>query len=766
MVNKTVSARLFNSHGSNEALLVNQDDDAVRSGSARKLKATAVEQSTGISGSSSSGEKACLGHRSTSSLSTGSFLLPPPGAQTITRLANSTDSSENSTSAVDKKTDTPESAGITVGSMQLVKNLKAIIAGEGVGKKVINCGLGCFYDARDTTTDQEWLLFLHRSICFVDRYAQMYWSNKPEGVRILIQHILFSTFRAVQRFDYVSRYVSHVQVKAIEEDIKTILKHYYCQFGVEEFRQIFDNKTYPYTSDPVYENGRYQYPEYDYDIVSQTLAEHYQQKSHKYLPDFVRRLLNADSDSALERVLELTEAQQQRRANNERVKLMKLFVQGSLSEQFTRVHCMQGLKNYGSTCFAAASIWPIICSPYCAFLEANSGEPLTDASLPTSAEQCLKQLRSEISKDQQVRLLQAGLAKCLSNMARQYRQEQYLSMQSTYKLLLDLCIQGATQGNFAGFEGFDALVSRRLSNQKKVLGYYNKSSVTNPCRTPVVHVRHLPQQDCAEFFAPLLQVALPREQLQKCAFRVLTERKVMRLASIVTITDNPQLCTQTTQVGQSADQALPDTFIFSLPVAPELADRDDFSLQMLLDEALSFQNVAHHQQRITVRQDSFKHTVQDSPFASDQEMKEQEWDILSERQVLLVTEAPKVITIQPKIPPGFRQRAVIAKQLAGDQAREINLTFRKVNADKTLPPETITHNYRVCAKVFYVEKPDTGVRHYRCSINDKNWGELLIDDEAVYQPNGGQNDSTKRGILCLIVMELVGEGNSETLSSS
>lgn len=762
MVNKTDSTRLFNSHGSNEALLVNQDDDAVHSSSARKLKAAAVEQSAGISDSSSSGERACLGHRSTSSLSTGSFLVPP--SQTISRLGNSTDSSDNSASAVDnKKTDTPESAGITIGSMQLEKNLKAIIAGEGVYKKVLNCGLGCYYDLRDATTDEEWLLFLHRSICFIDRHAETYWSNRPEVVRTLMQQILFSTFRAVQRFDYVSRYVSHVQVKAIEEDIKTILKHYYCQFGVEEFRQILDNKTYPYTSDPVYENGCYRYPEYDFDMVSKTLAEHYQQKKQKYLPDIVRRLLNAVSDSALESVLELTEAQQHRRAKNERVKLMKLFVQGSLSEQFTRVNCMQGLKNYGSTCFAAASVWPIICSPYCAFLEVSSDEPLIDAALPNSAEQCLRQLRSETSKDQQVLLLQAGLAKCLSTMARHYRQEQYLSMQSTYKLLLELCIQGATQGNFAGFEGFDALVCRRLSDQKKILGYYNKASVAKPYQAPVVHVRHLPQQDCAEFFAPLLQVALPKEQLQKCAFRVLTERKVMRLGSIVTITDNPQLCTQTSQVGQSVDQALPDTFIFSLPVAAEMADRDDFSLQMLLDEALSFQNVAHHQQRITVRQDSFKHTVQDFPFASGQEMKEQEWDILSERQVLLVNEAPEVITIQPKIPPGFRQRAAIAKQLAGDQAREISLTFRQVNADKTLPPETITQNYRVCAKVFYVEKPGTGVRHYRCSINDKNWGELLIDDGDVYQPDGGQNDSTKRGILCLIVMELV--GNSDTVSS-
>ena len=772
MVNKTVPTRSYSNNGSNEALLLKQDGgDVVQSGSARKLKATAAERSIGLSSSSSNSERTCLGRRSTSSLSTGSFLLTPPGEQIIPRGSNSSGSSKNNAEEADgadyKKTANPDSSEMTISSMQLMKNLATIVDGEGVWRKVLNCGLGCYYGVFDVTTDQEWLEYLRKRINDVDRFSTTYWRTKPEIIRALVQHILFSTFRAVQRFDYASWFVSHAQVPAIEEDIKAILKHYYCQFGTEEFCKIFDYKTYPYTSNPVYKNGYPRNPDYDFDIVRKTLAQHFRQEKHKYLPDFVRRLLHADSDRALEHILELTEAQRHRRAKNERLKLMSMFAQGSLSEQFARVHCMQGLKNFGTTCFAAASVWPIICSPYCAFLDANSesvAEQLPEVAQPNIAEQCLCMLRSETSKDRQVRLLQMGLAKCLSTLASQYRLEQYTAMQSTYELLLDFCIQGAIQGNFAGFEDFGALLSRRMSYQKQVCRRHGNKSAEKHCKTPVVHARHLPQQDCAEFFAPLLQLVLPTEQLHKCAFRVLTERKVMRLANIVTITDNPQLCTKTTEAGQSVDQAPPDTFIFSLPVAPELAGREDFSLQRLLDEALSFQNVAHQKQRITVRQDSFRHAVQDFPLDPDRDMKEKEWDILSERQVLLVNEVPSVITIQPKMPPGFRQRAVIAKQLASDQARELTLTFRKISTDNTVPPETITHSYRVCAKVFYVENSDTGIRHYRCSINDKKWGELLIDDGNVYQPDGGQNDCTKRGILCLMVLERAGE--CDALSSS
>ena len=759
MVNRTDSARSYSNNGSNEALLLNHDGNAVQSGTARKLTTTAAEQSIGLSNSSSTSEKTCLGSRSASSASTGSLLSPPPEGLTIPRHSEPNYSKKTCAIQAEKRiSGSFGSEGMSISSMQLMKNLQTIVDGEG-WRKVINCGLSCYYGVNDATTDQHWLEYLHEHIERVDRLPVTYWHNKPNSLRLVVQHILFSTFRAVQRFNYTSKHVSHVPVAAIEDDIKTILKQYYCEYGAKEFWRIFDYKTYPHKSSDCNENGSYWYFKYDFDEVRRTLAEHFNQTNSKYLPDIVRRLLNAGSNCSLEDILELTEAQCQRRARNER---LSLFAGGSLSEQFARVQCMQGLKNFGSTCFAAASVWPIICSPYCTFLDISSedaNEQSPTIALPDPKE-CLCLLSNETSKDQQIRLLRMGLAKCLTTLARQYRLEQYLAMQSTYKLLLDFCIQGAAQGNFKGFEDFEVVLSQRLSLAKKTRRQRSKNSEEKPRRMVTVHPRHLPQQDCAEFYESLLQVVLPREQLHKCAFRVLTERQVVSQGNTVTITDNPQLGTQTTEAEQSVDLSVPDTLIFWLPVAPEQADREDFSLQMLLDQAFTFQNVSHRNQRITVRQDSFRHTVQNCSLAPGLDIKEKEWDIVSERQVLLVNEAPRVITIQPKIPTEFTQRAAIAQKLASDQARELTLSFRKISADDTLPPETITHSYRVRARVFYVESSGSRVRHYRCSIHDEAWGELLIDDGNVYQPDGGQNDCTKRGILCLMVLEHAGANDA------
>ena len=763
MVNRTVSTRSYSNNGSNEALLLNHDDgNAVQSGTARKLVTTVAEQSIGLSSNSSNSEKTSLSSRSVSSVSTRSLMLPSPGGQNIPRHSQPHDSTKTGTRQAEKRISGGfGSEGLSISSMQLMKNLQTIVDGEGWGK-VINCGLMCYYGFYDNTTDQQWLEYLHERIERVDRLSATDWHNKADGLRVLIQHILFFTFHAVQRFNYTNKYVSHVLVAAVEEDIKTILKQYYCEYGTKEFWKIFDHNTYPFKNSDGNENGNYWLVVYDFDMVRKTLAEHFNQTNDKYLPDIVRRLLNAGSNCSLENILELTEAQCQKRTKNER---LSLFTERSLSEQFTRVQCMQGLKNFGSTCFAAASVWPIICSPYCTLLDISSedatGQPST-TPLPDTNEQYLCLLCNETSKDQQIRLLRMGLAKCLTTLARQYRLGQYLAMQSTYKLLLDFCIQGATQGNFKGFEDFEAVLSQRLSHLKRARQHRSKNSVERPHRTVVVHPKHLPQQDCAEFYGSLLQVVLPREQLHKCAFWVLTERQVVSQGKTVTIIDNPQLGKQTTEAEQSVDLALPDTLIFWLPVAPEQADREDFSLQMLLDQALTFQNVSHRNQRITVRQDSFRHTVQNCPLAPDRDNKEKEWDILSERQVLLVNEAPRVITIQPKIPAEFDQRAAIAQKLASDQARELTLSFRKISADDTLPPETITHSYRVRAKVFYVDSSGSAVRHYRCSIHDEKWGELLIDDGNIYQPDGGQNDCTKRGILCLMVLEHAGANDTSS----
>lgn len=766
MVNRTVSTRLYSNNGSNEALLLNHDDgNAVQSGTARKLTTTVAEQSIGLSSSSSNSEKTCLGSRSASSVSTGSLLSPPPEGQTIPRHSQPDYSKKPCVVQAEKRiSDSFGSDGMSISSMQLMKNLQTIVDGEG-WRKVINCGLSCYYGVHDATTDQQWLEYLHEYVELVDRRSVTYWRNKPNKLRFLVQQILFSTFRVVQRFDYTSKHVGHVPVAAIEDDIKTILKQYYCEYGAKEFWRIFDHKTYPYKSSDCNKNGSYWYFKYDFDEVRETLAEHFNQTNHKYLPDIVRHLLNAGSNCSLEEILELTEAQCQKRIRNDRLNPLSLFAEGSLSEQFTRVHCMQGLKNFGSTCFAAASVWPIICSPYCTFLDTSSedaGEQPPTITLPDTNKEYLCQLCNETSKDQQIRLLRMGLAKCLTTLARQYRLEQYLAMQSTYKLLMDFCIQGAAQGNFKGFEDFEVVLNQRLSHLKRTRRQSSKNSEERPRRMVDMHPRHLPQQDCAEFYESLLQVVLPREQLHKCAFRVLTERQVVSQGNTVTITDNPQLGTQTTEAEQSVDLALPDSLIFWLPVAPEQADRKDFSLQMLLDQAFTFQNVSHWNQRITVQQDSFRHTVQNCPLASGLDNKEKEWDIVSERQVLLVNEAPRVITIQPKIPAGVDQRAAIAQKLASDQARELTLSFRKITADDTLPPETITHSYRVRAKVFYDERSGSRVRHYRCSIHDEKWGELLIDDQNVYQPDGGQNDCTKRGILCLMVLEHAGANDTSS----
>ena len=758
MVNETVFTCSYSS-ASDENLLIQQNDDGcpTQSGSVKKIVSTMAELGVGKDSNSPNGERICLASRSTSISSTGSLLSPLMDTKTMSHMINSAEIPIDDANEVHNNEMSVLSglAGIDISSMRLMKNLKAIVAGEGCWGKTLNCGLGCFYDVFDATTDEEWLDYLRRSADAIDRKAEIFWRRKPDLVRELIQQILFSTFRAVQRFDYVTRHMSYEHVTAIEMDIKFILKHYYCQFGASEFRKIFDYHTYPHSTNFIYGIRSCRFSNYDFDVVSKTLAEHFAQKRRKYLPDFVRRLMNATANQTLEDILELTEADRQRLVVNEQFNLTYPFVQRSLSKQLTHVPIMQGLENYGSTCFAATSVWPILCSPYSAYLGTDEAIGQTsENNQPLTTRQCLNQLGKETNKEKQVQLLQAGLSNCLSTLTSQYHQGMHQAMQTTYKLLLDFCIQGAIQGNFGGFESFDELLNKRLTHQKWTHGSSDEKSAES--LASVVQARHLPQQDCAEFFAPLLQLVLPKESLYKCAFRVLTERQVMRMASIVTITDNPQLPTQATQDEQPADQAPPDTFIFSLPIAPELADRDDFSLQALLDEALSYQNVAHRQHRITVRQDSFRHAVQHFPLAADQaNMKEEEteWDILRERQILLVNEAPKVITIQPKMPPEFRQRAAIAKRLACDQGRELTLTFRKLSTDKALSPEIIRHSYRVCAKVFYVEDAMTGARHYRCTINDEKKGELLIDDLNVYQFDGGTRDYTKCGILCLMVLE-------------
>lgn len=748
MVNEANSVR---NYGSNEALLLNQNV-AEPSAAIKVVEPTLA----GVDKTSDSpdSERSCLSHRSIS-VSPVSRLPIPPNSPAISRQSDSTESSVEPVCEANnsEKLTSSNTKGICISSMALMENLKTIVVGKGVWQRVLNCGLGCFYDTFDTTTDKDWLEYLQRWVRVVDHFTGLFWQRKPEPVREVIHLILFSAFRAVQRFDHVTRQTNSERVAAIEDDIKTILKHYYCHFGAREFKKIFDHNTYSKRTGVVYDVRNYEYPEYDFDVVKKTLAKHFKQKKRKYLPDFVQRLMNASSDQELEDILKLTSEERQRVVKYKGSDTADLFSQFSLSEQFTRVQSMQGLKNYGSTCFVAASVWQIICSPYSAYLSAAEGmrqatNIKSDQQL--TVEQCLSQLRSETTNnEQQVQLLQLGLAKCLSTLIRLRQQGMHPAMQRTYKQLLDLCIQGAVKGIFDGFESFDELLVR-IAGQKRVHRCNNEESAMIQRGAPVIQARHLQQQDCAEFLAPLLQLVLNKENLHKCAFRVLTERQVMKNGEIVTITDDPQISAQVTQDGQSP----PDTFIFSLPVVPELADRDDFSVQLLLDQAFSYQNVAHRQHSITVQRSSFRHAVQHFPQVLEWDMeKEEEWDILRERQVLLVREVPEVITIQPKMPAEFSQRAAIARRLNNDQAGEITLTFRKISPDDSL--ETVKCNYRVCTRVFYVEDGVTKVRHYRCAINDATKGQLLIDDLDVYRTDGDLNDCSKCGILCLMVLKQV-----------
>ncbi len=512
MVNENNSSR---NYGSNEALLLNHDV-AEPPGAIQVVKPTLAGMDKSCDPPDS--ERSCLSNRSIF-VSPVSRLSIPPDSPAMSRQSDSTESLVESVCKANnsEKPTSSDASRICIQSMALMKNLKTIVVGEGAWQRVLNCGLGCFYDTFDTTTDKDWLKYLQRWVRVADYFTERFWHRKPELGRELIHLILFTTFRAVQRFDYATWQMNSERVAAIEDDIKTILKHYYCHYGAREFKKIFDHDTYPKKTSVVYDVRNYEYPEYDFDVVKKTLAEHFKQKKRKYLPDFVPCLLNASSDRELEDILKLTSEERQRVVKHKGSDTADLFSQFSLSKQFTRVQSMQGLKNYGSTCFVAASVWPIICSPYSAYLSAAEGmKQVTKSDQQLTAEQCLSQLRGETTNnEQQVQLLQIGLAKCLSTLIRLYQLGVHSAMQRTYKQLLDLCIQGAVKGIFDGFESFDELLVR-IAGQKRVHRCNNEESAMIQRGTPAIQAWHLQQQDCAEFLAPLLHLVLNKENLHKC----------------------------------------------------------------------------------------------------------------------------------------------------------------------------------------------------------------------------------------------------------
>lgn len=704
--------------------------------------------------------------------------------------------------SVTKKT-TEEEKPFHIGAEKVLAKLKSIMEGESIRDRLLNACLGCFYKLSDITSDRKWLKYLSERIKQVDKFSEQCWNYHPQVIRTVIQHILFSYFLAVQRYEPSIQSLNSEPLTSMENEIKSILKHYYWKFGAEQFRKIFDSKTYPNKSKTVWQFGRQQLPDFDFNVVSRTLEVHFSQRNHKYLPNIVRQILNTTSDTVLEDILGFNQEEQQKMADrSEQNRLLQLFTHRSLSPHFTPVQTMKGLQNYGNTCFAAASTWLILCSTYLSLLSEIAPDSTEHGPLSSITEQdmgedyisltswedaiglnslspelCLSLLRHENNRDKQIRLLQTGLTKCLATMASQYHEKQYPDMQATYKQLLDLCIQGAIQDNFSGFENFTEFYIKRMETHFEKMEADNKknkkseraSDSDTKNESSIFQPKHLPQQDSPEFLAPLLKLVIPKANLNKCAFRVLTERLVMRNSEILTIADDPLLIPKEgLDTAQMQDTQQPDTFIYSVPVSSEQTESDDFSIQMILDDALSFQNIADAHQKITVKPDDFRHAIQKFPSSLSRTIQtgveDHKWDVIQERQVLLVAEIPKVITIQPKMLLTPCDRARISEKLVHDKTQEFQLTFRKVSTDKSLPPENVTHKYRILAKVFYVEDDKARTRHYRCLIENDRLPEnseletndrAVIDDSVIFRVPENKDLSTELGILCMFTAEIV-----------
>lgn len=817
MDNKNIPAYSYSPHGSQEELLPRQksfESAETVFYSQRTLKPSTEEpyvRKTSSLLDVRGTDDSPLCHRSPSSWSVHKPLLssePKEKEIELTHCALPKTSEElkihpTQLSATKKTTDAEKP--FHIGAEKILANLKRIIKGESIRDRLLTSFLGFGYKLCDITSDRKWLKYLSKKIEEVDTHAEQYWNHRPQEIRTVIQQILFSYFLAVQRYDTSMRSLNPEQLTSMENEIKSVLKHYYWKFGAEQFWEIFDSKTYPNKTETIWYFGRQQLPEFDFDFVSRTLELHFSESKHRCLSDIVQQILNITSDTVLEDILGFNQEEQQEMSDrSEQLRLLQLFTHRPLSQHFTPVQTMEGLQNYRSTCFAAASTWLILCSTYLSLLSeiaptcrAEHGPHSSIAeqdmnegyiSLTSwedaielnslSPESCLNLLRNENNRDKQIRLLQTGLTNCLMTMARQYHGKQYPDMQAAYKQFLDLCIQGAIQNNFSGFENFTEFYIKRMEiyfeeKEADIKKNENPEETSDPDtedESSVFQPKHLPQQDSPEFLTPLLKLVIPKENLNKCAFRVLTERRIMRNSEILTITDDPLLIPrEVLDTAQMQDALAPDTFIYSVPISFEQAERDDFSIQMALDDSLSFQNIANSNQKITIKPDDFRHAIQNFPSSLSRTIQtgieDHKWDVIQERQVLLVAEAPKVITIQPKMFLAPCDRARIAERLAHDKAQEFQLTFRKVGADKNPLPEIVTYKYRILAKVFYVEEGKARTRHYRCLINENDRLQMdselgmndraVMDDRVIFRVPENKEISTELGILCMITAKIV-----------
>ncbi|MGI2029275.1 hypothetical protein [Endozoicomonas acroporae] len=689
---------------------------------------------------------------------------------------------------------------LEIGSLKIINSLEAIIKGEGVWEKFTHSLIRCCADLDQGEEDEEWLNYMSVKIQAIDENPQKYWNYCPRALRSIIQEIIYTTLKTLHRYKVSMPYVNPGHLGNLNNGIQQMLKKYYQRFGEESFCQILDPGTYMKRT-MTHPSQYSAIPWYHYDVISKTLTRLLDPTSATlaYLP-VLWSLKN--EVKAIETVLGFdAQAIQEMAGRKEQQRLLKLFTHRPLGALLSSVNSMEGFTNFGNTCFAAVSIWQILVSHYIHLLaaplhsqaiEGDTGTALDHneryifpgpgkKAIPLkklTPEVCLTLIKNASDIKVKKQLLTDALRKCLVSMENQYSKKQYSKMQKTYELLLTLCSACASDNIFMGFENFhenyvDHITTRLLrqtENKKNTESFFSQELDQNN-ELPVLPLNKLPPQDSAEFLEPLLRLVIPAEQLKKCAFRVLTERQIMRDSDILMITDDPRTTpVNTSGVSQIEDLVQPDTLIYSVSVSPEQAERDDFSIQMLLDDALSLKGIPDNEhQKITIDCNNFRHAINNLPDpvsrAKETGTGDLLWDVLQQREVLLVEDVPEVITVQLKVLSDPCDRVKVAEKLAHDVTQDFQLTCRKASPDASLPPEDVIQRYRIVAKVFYVEDRDVRSRHYRCLINGRERlpendeqpviDQVVMDDQRVFIAPQNQEDLYQLGILCMFTAEKI-----------
>ncbi|WP_257263401.1 hypothetical protein [Endozoicomonas sp. ONNA2] len=688
-------------------------------------------------------------------------------------------------------------------SLEIINSLNTIINGEGVWSKFRHSIIRCCSDGDQWTSDEDWLDYVDCKIKIVDKHPNIFWNKHPGRLKLLIQEIIFITLKTLDRYERTLSAVNPGHLTSLNDALHALLQQCYQRFGEELFWQIFNPGSY----DKRTQIDQLQFRHltiYNFNVIPITLKTLLApgSKTLAYLP-VLWHLRN--NTLAVETVLGIDKQTiQQMAEKKEQHRLLKLFTHRPQGRILKPLDSMEGFSNFGNTCFAAVSTWQILVSPYiqmlsaasesqtaeCGFQGVRQGQneqtmPLIPEEKATplenlSLEQCLTLLRKESNRNTKTRLLITAIRKCLVTMQSQYLIKQYPQMQKVYELLLTLCAMSASEDIFHGFENFHEkyaefkniqLLTKKTKKARTEKNVYPENVLGHENLLPIFPLKKLPQQDSAEFLAPLLELVMPKEQLKKCAFWLLTERRIMRGPDIVTITDNPGFSPGSASgVSAVKDTDKPDTFIYLAPVSLEQAERDDFSIQVILDDALSLKNLPENMhQKITINSDNFRHAIHNNPDslsrAKETGTGDHLWDVLQERQVLLVEEIPEVITIQPKMPPELLDRAKVTEKLAQDVTEEFQLTFRKVSHDAALPPEDIIQKYRIVAKVFYVEDEHAITRHYRCLINGRGQlpgndeqqeiDKVVMDDKNVFIAPAKPGHLYQLGVPCMFTAEKI-----------